>query len=93
MPELQHEGSVTEQEPASLSRLIRQYVIIEIVADSVIEIGADSVIEIDADSVIEIGADSVTTFYTSNFKILANASCTSDLRILESVYISKPSLS
>ena len=30
-----------------------------------------------------------TIFDTSNFKILANASCTSDLRILESLYIYK----
>ena len=30
-----------------------------------------------------------TPFHTSNFKILANASCTSDLRILESLYIYK----
>ena len=30
-----------------------------------------------------------TPFDTSNFKILANASCTSDLRILESLYIYK----
>ena len=28
----EHVGAVTEQEPASLSRLIRQYVIIEIIA-------------------------------------------------------------
>ena len=30
-----------------------------------------------------------TPFDTNNFKILANASCTSDLRILESLYIYK----
>ena len=30
-----------------------------------------------------------TPFHTCNFKILANASCTSDLRILESLYIYK----
>ena len=31
-------------------------------------------------------------FDTSNFKILANASCTSDLRIIESLYIYKTKL-
>ena len=33
-----------------------------------------------------------TSFDTSNFKILANSSCTSDLRILESLYIYKTKL-